>query len=147
MNEVAAEFHVEPWDTVVEDTRFEEIHAHACQMASSKVALTPGFIDWLMSRAPKELLETDKSGYLAKCHSEAKAAYDEAEQDLRWEVVDLEIAQYTDQACEAREERETAEYSDGTVFVAEPDGTVVSLEEYRDAQLKAEDAEFEEVEA
>lgn len=146
MNEVASEFHVEPWDALVEDTRMEEIHAHACQMASSKVALTAGFIDWLMSRAPKELLETDSTGYLAKCHAEAKVAFDKAEEELRWEVVDLEIAQYTDQACEAREERETAEYSDGTVFVAEPDGTVVSLEEYRDAQL-AEEAEFEEVEA
>ena len=147
MNDIAAEFHVEPWDAVVEDTRYEELHAHVCQMASTETHMSAAFIDWLMSKAPKELIETDQTGYLAKCHGEAKTAYDKAEEDLRWELVDLEIAQYTDQACEARVERETAEYSDGTVFVAEPDGTVVSLEEYRDAQLKAEDAEFEEVEA
>lgn len=147
MNEVSAEFNVEPWDVLVEDTRYEEIHAHVCQMAAAKTYMSPAFIDWLMAKADKDVIAGDSSGYLAKCHGEAKAAYDKAEEDLRWEVVDLEIAQYTDQSCEARQEREEAEYSDGTVFVAEADGTVVSLEEYRDAQLKAEDAEFEEVEA
>lgn len=144
MNEVAAEFNVEPWDQLVEDTRYEEIHAHVCQMAAAKTHMSAAFVDWLMAKADKDVIAGDSSGYLAKCHGEAKLAYDKAEEELRWEVVDLEIAQYTDQSCEARaEEQERAEYEDGTVFVAEADGTVVSLEEYRAGQLAAEEAEEE----
>lgn len=150
MNEVASEFGVEPWDTLVEDTRFEEIHAHVCQMASAKTYMSAAFIDWLMTKAPKELLETDQTGYLAKCHGEAKTAYDKAEEDLRWEVVDVEIAQYTGEACEARVEREQLEHDTGTVYVAGSNGEVVSLDAWKEQQQaveEAEDAEFEEVEA
>lgn len=141
MNEVAAEFNVETWDDVVDAARSEEVHAHACQMASAKTAFSAGFVDWLMTKAPAELLETDRTGYLAKCHSEAKEAYDAAEQNLRWEVVDLEIAQYTAQTCEpVVEDTET-----GVVYVADETGQVVSLDQWREEQREIEEAEEAEV--